>query len=85
MLRRVLEFLLKSVQSVIKKLVMKFLGIIGLISAVNAAAYVPLFRTPSLDTAVVHSAQYNGGFAYNTIENHAYVPPVSLFCDLFRK
>jgi hypothetical protein len=56
---------------------MIFLGIIGLISVVNAAAYVPFLRTPSLDTAVVHSQRYNGGFAYNTIENHAYVPAVS--------
>lgn len=67
----------------LKILVMKLLGIIGLISAVNAAAYVPLLRTPSLDTALIHSQRFNGGFAYNTIENHAYVPAVS--CDLFRK
>lgn len=62
---------------------MKFLGIIGLISVVNAAAYVPLFRTPSLDTAIIHNQRFNGGFSYNTIENHAYVPAVSF--DLFRK
>lgn len=53
---------------------MKLLGVIGLLFVANVAAYVPYLRTPSLDTAVINSQRFNGGFAYNAIENHAYVP-----------
>jgi hypothetical protein len=35
-----------------------------------------LVRTPSLDSAVVHSDRINGGFSYSTVENHAYSPVV---------
>lgn len=31
-----------------------------------------LVRTPSLDSAVVHSERVGGNFAYSTVEGHAY-------------
>lgn len=36
------------------------------------AAPAPLVRTPSLDSAVVHSERVGGNFAYSTVEGHAY-------------
>lgn len=45
-------------------------------TTVYAAPAVPaaaaLVRTPSLDSAVVHSERVGGNFAYSTVEGHAY-------------
>lgn len=37
-----------------------------------APAPAALVRTPSLDSAVVHSERVGGNFAYSTVEGHAY-------------
>lgn len=39
---------------------------------VYAAPAPALIRTPSLDSAVVHSERVGGNFAYSTVEGHAY-------------
>lgn len=38
------------------------------------AATTSLVRTPSLDSAVVHSERLGGAYSYSTHENHAYAP-----------
>lgn len=54
----------------------------GVVGYHHAPALVPaaaLVRTPSLDSAVVHSERVGGNFAYSTVEGHAYTalaPPV---------
>lgn len=40
------------------------------------ASTATLVRTPSFDSAVVHSQRLGGGFSYSTLENHAYAPVV---------
>lgn len=48
------------------------------------ASTATLVRTPSYETAVVHSQRLNGGFSYSTFENHAYAPVVhSVGCTWF--
>lgn len=45
------------------------------VAAPPAALIAPapaLVRTPSLDSAVVHSERVGGNFAYSTVEGHAY-------------
>lgn len=39
---------------------------------VYAAPAPALVRTPSLDSAVVHSERVGGNFAYSSVEGHAY-------------
>lgn len=41
-------------------------------ATVYAAPAPALVRTPSLDSAVVHSERVGGNFAYSTVEGHAY-------------
>ncbi|XP_050524976.1 uncharacterized protein LOC126896335 [Daktulosphaira vitifoliae] len=46
-----------------------------IIAGPPAAVIAPapaLVRTPSLDSAVVHSERVGGNFAYSTVEGHAY-------------
>lgn len=58
------------------------LGIFAFIAAAHAghlrllhAPTATLVRTPSLDSAIVHSERLDGGaFSYSTFENHAYAP-----------
>lgn len=61
---------------------MKFtiLGLFAVIAAGNANALhyttPALVRAPSLDSAVIQSERFDGGFSYRTVENHAYAPVV---------
>ncbi|XP_060840907.1 cuticle protein 16.5-like [Rhopalosiphum padi] len=41
-------------------------------AAYYAAPAPALVRTPSLDSAVVHSERVGGNFAYSSVEGHAY-------------
>jgi hypothetical protein len=53
-------------------------GFFAVIAAANAGVVqlvqgpTALVRTPSLDSAVVHSERSEGGFSYSTAENQAY-------------
>lgn len=63
---------------------MKFvvLGLFAAIAVANAhvvqfyPSHSTLLRTPSLDSAVIHSERQGGAFSYSTVENHAYSPVV---------
>ncbi|CRK91649.1 CLUMA_CG005299, isoform A [Clunio marinus] len=43
-----------------------------------------LVRTPSFDSAVVHSARHNGAFSYSTVENHGYAHAVHHQVPVYR-
>lgn len=58
-------------------------GVVAIIAVVQGsvvrflpASTTTLVRTPSFDSAVVHSQNLDGGFSYSTVENHAYAPVV---------
>lgn len=62
------------------KAVLGFLAIIAVAHAsvvqLLPSSTATLVRTPSLDSAVVHSERLGGAFSYRTLENHAYAPVV---------
>lgn len=55
---------------------MKVLGFIAFLSVANAGGIFPYLSGPTYNSPVVYNARINNGFAYNTIQSHAYVPSV---------
>lgn len=61
-----------------KTTIFGFLAVIAVAHAgvLNLLPSSALVRTPSLDSAVVHSERLGGAFSYSTLENHAYAPVI---------